>query len=149
PLGGSGRAVLEELWVPRDEPPWRVVELEDFAVVSDGGVSVIVSCRLAPLTIAPPSKRSVSAHVATLGDRARRLVPDVADEALEGAALTLHTGDRVRVLGTVRPIRASQRAFELAGWGGGYRAAAPRPTAVLGDEDGTRLVIARLEPSRA
>lgn len=146
PLGGPGRAVLEELWVERDEPPWRVVELEDFAVVSDDGVSVVVSCGLAPLTIAPPTSRAVSTHVESLGERALRLVPDRGDGGLEGSALELRTGDRVRVLGTVRPIRQSQRAFELQGWGSGYRSAPPHPTAVLGDEDGTRLVIARLDP---
>ncbi|MFO0762644.1 MAG: hypothetical protein U0359_39760 [Byssovorax sp.] len=137
--GREGEVVLEDFWLTEDRP-FRVVELSDFVVAA--GDQVIVWCTLAPLVVARPARRSVREHLDRLDPRTRRLVPqNLAADAM-GWVVRVEAGARVEVRGVPRPIEQSQHHAELEAWTrGGSRDARRVPARVIGDEDGTRLVM--------
>jgi hypothetical protein len=142
-LGSSQPCVLDDVWA--GEPcSWRITEGFDFAVAREGGRPVIVSFAMAPLVIARP-------ETVLMADVLRRLDPQtrvmVSSACPDGPArrVVVCEGDEVEVRGVARGLDRSARAFDLAAWESSYRTA-PKPALVLGDEDGTRLVIARTAP---
>jgi hypothetical protein len=137
--GHEGSLLLEDFWLTEDRP-FRVVELSDFVVAE--GEQVVVWCTLAPLVVARPIRRSVREHLERLEPRTRRLVPqNLAADAL-GWVVRVEAGARVELRGVPRPIGQSQHQVELEAWTRvGYRDARRAPARVIGDEDGTRLVM--------
>jgi len=103
-----------------------------------------VSCGLAPLIIARPRRLLVAEHQAEWTSVLHSLHPHPETYA-QGWNVSLREGDEVEVLGVVRPLRESQRSFAIEE--GSYRSIPTRPTQVIGDEDGTRLVM-RVASSR-
>lgn len=137
--GNEGGLLLEDFWLTEDRP-FRVVELSDFVVAA--GEQVVVWCTLAPLVIAPPIRRSVREHLERLDPRTRRLVPGNLDSDALGWVVRVEAGARVELRGVPRPIEESQHHAELEAWTRvGYRDARRAPVRVIGDEDGTRLVM--------
>lgn len=137
PLLRGTSPVLRDLWL--DDV--RLTEMHDFAVVGDDG-TVIVACGMAPLLIGAPAPCELAEWLASAHERMRELAPRSAD--LSGASLRLEDGDLVEVRGIPRPLSTSARTINLSGWEAGYREAPPIPDRLIGDEDGTRLVIRRL-----
>lgn len=136
---GSSTAVLDDLWL--SDPFLRVVELDDFAVIDDQGEPTLVSCGLAPLFIARPASVDFGAFRERLGARTRSLLPESLAGGAEARALSLAPGMRIEVRGVTRPLHASIRRHALEPASFAYRSRATRPLSVIGDEDGTRLVI--------
>lgn len=131
--------VLDDLWVA--EPFCRIVEMNDFVVIDATGEPVVVSCGLAPLVVGKPEPGHFGARVDALDRRTLPIVPhDVPPEA-ETLALSVSAGMRVEVLGVVRALETSIRREALEPAGAAYRGRAQRPLSVIGDEDGTRLVL--------
>lgn len=136
--GGTG-VVVEDAWFGRQERGWRVTEGVDFVVDRGQGDAVVVSFGLAPLIVGRPERVDLAEHLATLTPETRRLVP--AHLAIGGAGerVRVAAGDTVEVWGVCRGLSESRRVFDLTSRAD-YRTA-PRPARVVGDEDGTRLVI--------
>lgn len=126
--------VVRDAWC--DAPvPWRAAHAREFLVEPDEGPPVIVSLGLAPLVIAPC--RRAEGFVDQLTPRHRSLVPSrLARDDAEASIVEIRVGDVVEVIGISRPIQQSARRLDRVG----YRDAA-RPYEVIGDEDGTRVVI--------
>jgi hypothetical protein len=138
--------VLDDLWVA--EPFCRIVELDDFVVIDDDGEPVVVSCGLAPLLVASPERGELRAQREQLSARTVRLLPDDLPHDAETLSLSVRPGMRVEVLGVVRELEASIRRATLEPASAAYRSRARRPLSVIGDEDGTRLVL-RVLPAPA
>lgn len=137
--GHEGGLLLEDFWLTEDRP-FRVVELSDFVVAADE--QVVVWCTLAPLVVARPIRRSVREHLERLDPRTRRLVPQNLDADALGWVVRVEAGARVELRGVPRAIEQSQDHAELEAWTRvGYRDARRVPLRVIGDEDGTRLVM--------
>jgi len=130
--------LFEDLWV--ESHGWRIAQGHDFALVTEPPSVVIVSCGLAPLIVARPRRLSVAEHHPQWASRLYALHPDP-DMGARGWSVCVRQGDEVEVLGVVRPLKDSQRRFQLEGGSGPYRALPTKPNQVLGDEDGTRLVM--------
>lgn len=137
--GPEGTLLIEDFWVT-ESSPFRVVELSDFVV--EAAEQVVVWCTLAPLVVARPIRRTVREHLERLDVRTRRLLPrDLEPEAV-GWVVSVDAGARVELRGLARPIGLSQHRAELEEWTrSGYREAQRAPDRVIGDEDGTRLVV--------
>jgi hypothetical protein len=92
--------------------------------------------------VARPIRRTVREHLERLQPQTRRLLPPgLASEAL-GWVVRVDAGARVELRGVARPIGESQHHAELEAWTRvGYRDARRVLDRVLGDEDGTRLVL--------
>jgi len=141
-MHGSDPVLFHDLWV--EDEGWRVAQGQDFALVNGDSTVVLVSCGLAPLIVAPPRRMRVAEHVATWTPRLHALHPNPAPDT-QGWTVEVREGDEVEVLGVVRPVQSSQRSFRFDSVSAPYRALPSRPNQVLGDEDGTRLVI-RVSP---
>ena len=130
--------LVQDAWA-NDPYPWRAATACDFLIAPESGPSVIVSLGLAPIVIAPPRSASLESIVGAMDPRQRRLLPPrlaSAREKAEMAVVELRVGDVVEVIGVSRPIQQSSRRLDRVG----YRDAA-RPCDVIGDEDGTRVVL--------
>ena len=138
PLEGRS-SVLDDLWVA--EPFCRIVELDDFVVIDSQGQPVIVSCGLAPLLIGKPERSELAAHRERLDARTLAMLPDDMPADAEALALSVAPGMRVEVLGMVRELAVSARRATLEPASAPYRARVTRSLSVIGDEDGTRLVL--------
>lgn len=131
-----------------DPSPWRVAKACDFTVAPDEGPPVIISLGLAPIVIAPRRVELNSSVIDGLSVRHRRMLP--AHLGLpryahnQVSVVELRTGDRVEVIGVARPIQQSARRLDRVG----YRDAARAPHEVIGDEDGTRVVLRWLPQKR-
>ncbi|MBI2898290.1 MAG: hypothetical protein HYY06_32370 [Deltaproteobacteria bacterium] len=140
PLSASGVAseliLVDDTWVA---PFWRVAEGVDFVVDREGQGAVVVSFGLAPLVVAVPERVALSDQIARLDPYTRRLLPAGADISGHGSRVRVLPGDAVEVWGVCRDLSESRRTFDLGG-PADYRTA-PRPARVIGDEDGTRLII--------
>lgn len=137
--GNEGTLLLEDFWLTEGRP-FRVVELSDFVVAA--GEEVVVWCTLAPLVVARPIRRSVGEHLERLEPRTRRWAPQNLTSSALGWVVRVEAGARVELRGVPRPIEQSQHQVELEAWTRvGYRDARRAPARVIGDEDGTRLVI--------
>lgn len=139
-LAGGPAVVVEDAWFGTDEGTWRVTEGVDFVVDRGAGDAVVVSFGLAPLVVGRPEPVELAAHLTTLTPETRGLVPSHLATGGAGQRLRVSVGDLVEVWGVCRGLSESGRAFDLGGRSGDYRTA-PRPARVVGDEDGTRLVI--------
>lgn len=138
--GRAQGAILSDFWL--EQPRFfRVTQLEDFVVTDGSGEPVIVSCGLAPLVVARPWRSSVEEHLRMNGPFASDIPLPSLPECAEGYALSLELGDEVEVLGVARRLESSSRRMVFDEWAPAYRAAPRRPSLVIGDEDGTRLVI--------
>jgi len=135
---GSG-VVLRDLWL--DDV--RYVELEDFAVAGDDGM-VLVACGMAPLVIATPTPCQIGDWLAPSSERMRDLAPRSTDQDRSGASLQLAVNDTVEIRGIARALSTTARTINLSDWRGDYRTAPPIPDRLIGDEEGTRLVIRKL-----
>lgn len=138
-LAAGPAVVVEDAWFGADGATWRVTEGVDFVIERGRGDAVVVSFGLAPLVVARPEPVELAPLLAALTPETRRMVP--ADRTTGGAGdrLRISVGDEIEVWGVCRGLSESRRTFTL---GGDYRTA-PRPARVVGDETGTRLVIAR------
>lgn len=126
--------LVRDAWA--NEPiPWRASTAFDFLVAPEEGPPVIVSLGLSPILIAPPREESHEQVIGNMDARHRSLLPNRARSGT-ASVVELHTGDLVEVIGVSRPIQKSARRLERVG----YRDAAP-PCDVIGDEDGTRVVL--------
>jgi hypothetical protein len=130
---------LRDLWLD----DLRFVEMDDFAVVGDDGV-MIVACGMAPLVIGAPTPCEVEAWLEASQPRMRQVAPPSTDADRVGASLHLEVDDVVEVRGVSRALSTTARTIQFVGWQGDYRTAPPIPDRLLGDEEGTRLVICRL-----
>ena len=138
----SSGALVRDAW--SNEPaPWRVSEACDFILVPDDdrGQRIVVSLGLAPIVIARPRVEPSDAVIESLHPRHVRLLPAWLADATEGTSslVELCAGDRVEVIGVSRPIEESGRRLARVG----YRDAA-QPRKVIGDEDGTRVVLRKI-----
>jgi hypothetical protein len=132
--------ILSDFWT--NEPCFfRLTVLEDFVVTDAGGTPVIVSCGLAPLVVARPWRATLREYVARSGPFAADVALPQLPETTVGFALSLELDDEVEVLGVARTIDSSSRRMVFEEWAPAYRAAPRAPSLVIGDEDGTRLVI--------
>jgi hypothetical protein len=136
---GEDRRVLDDLWVA--EPFCRIVEMNDFVVIDATGEPVVVSCGLAPLVVGKPEPGHFGARVDLLGRRTLPMLPHDVPADAEMLALSVRAGMRVEVFGVVRAIETSVRRDALESAVAAYRGRAQRPLSVIGDEDGTRLVM--------
>lgn len=137
--GNQSGLLIEDFWLT-EGTPFRVVELSDFVVAAEE--QVVVWCTLAPLVVTQPARRSVREHLQRLEPQTRKLLPPNLDKDALGWVVRVEAGSRVEVRGVVRPIGSSQHHIELQDWTrGGYRDARRVPNSVIGDEDGTRLVL--------
>jgi hypothetical protein len=141
-LGGTSPVVVEDAWFGRDERTWRVTEGVDFVIERGRGDAVVVSFGLAPLVVARAEPTPLLPHLDTLTPETRRLVPSDLVAPGAGARIRISVGDEVEVWGVCRGLSDSRRVFDFAGRSMDYRTA-PKPARVVGDEDGTRLVIVR------
>lgn len=132
-------AVLSDFWVSEPEF-FRLTVLEDFVVTDESGTPIIVSCGLAPLVVARPWRSTLGEYLARNGPFAEDLAIPQLPEETEGWALSLELDAEVEVLGVARSIDTSARrtVFEESA---AYRSGPRRPGLVIGDEDGTRLVL--------
>ena len=130
--------VLRDFW----HEGYRVVEMDDFAVAGDDGI-VIVACGIAPLVVAAPKRCAFGEWHAMSDERTRELAPQTLTTEMEGSTLVLAIGDVVEVRGVARPLSRTARTIDLSGWGAGYRTAPPMPDRLIGDEEGTRLILRR------
>ena len=146
-LAGGPAVVVEDAWFGAEEGTWRVTEGVDFVVDRGPGDAIVVSFGLAPLVIGKPEPVDLAAHLPTLTSETRRFVPAYLATGGTGERLRVTVGDTVEVWGVCRGLSESRRAFDLGGRSGDYRTA-PRPARVIGDEDGTRLVIVLPTASR-
>lgn len=138
--GSGARGVLTDLWLG-DPPLARVVEMEDFVVVGPDERPVVVTCGLAPIVIAAPCEISREHHLETLEPRTLRLAANLGAGVARARLLTLAAGDEVVVRGVPRPLEASERRVVIEEWASDYRRTSSRPSRVIGDEDGTRLLV--------
>lgn len=139
-IDGSKGEVFRDLWV--QEPTfWRLCQGVDFVLDRAGESPVLVSFGLAPLVVSLPVRVQVREELRRFADRTLTLKPShLAGEA--GALVTLSVGDEVEVRGVSKGLERSRRVFDASGWQSAYRGE-PGPIHVIGDEDGTRLVIHR------
>jgi hypothetical protein len=136
---GPRSSVLDDVWLI--EPFCRVVELDDFVVIPEPGEPVVISCGLAPLLIAPPARRDLAVHRETLSSRTLGMLPKSLPLEGELLSLSVRAGMRIEVVGVARELSASVRRAALEPATSAYRARAERSLAMIGDEDGTRLVL--------
>lgn len=137
--GRAEGAILSDFWA--SEPSFlRLTVLEDFVVTDESGTPIIVSCGLAPLVVARPWQITLAEYLARSGPFAEDLPLPELPEDTRGWAISLELDAEVEVLGVARTISTSTRrmVFEESA---AYRSAPRPPTLVIGDEDGTRLVI--------
>jgi hypothetical protein len=138
--GRAQGAILSDFW--SSEPSFlRLTGLEDFVVTDESGTPVIVSCGLAPLVVARPWRSTLEEYLARSGPFADDVPLPSLPENTAGFALSLELGDEVEVLGVARSIASSSRRMVFEEWTPAYRSAPRPPTLVIGDEDGTRLVL--------
>jgi len=138
PLGGGDGPILRDLWVP--ERSLRVCEGYDFLLETGRGPPVVISYGLAPLVIARPRRCAMLEELGRLHARTARLAGRHGPVGGKGWAVELMEGDRLEVLGVPRPRRLSARLGALERGGDPFRGYRP-PDLVIGDEDGTRLVL--------
>lgn len=143
PLAGGGSVVVDDAWFGQGADTWRVTEGVDFVLEAEEGDVVIVSFGLAPLVVSEPRPADVLDHLDSLLPTTRRLVPAHRARPGPGDRLTVAVGDEIEVWGMCRGFSQSGRVHARTV---DYRSA-PRPPRVVGDEDGTRLVIARRGPA--
>jgi len=137
--GDDAGVLLEDFWLTSGKN-CRILELSDFVVEAD--VATVVWCTLAPLVVAKPVWRTLADQLERLHPRTRRLVPESLDPRSEGLALRVEAGVQLELRGVTRPVDQSTHALDLTEWSRlGYREARLGPRRVLGDEDGTRLVM--------
>lgn len=132
--------LVRDAW-SNDPLPWRASVARDFLIAPEDGPPVIVSLGLAPILIAPAHEERREAVISTLDPSHRRLLPprfrEPDPESADSAwVVELRSGDLLEVIGVSRPVQQSTRRLERVG----YRDAAP-PCDVIGDEDGTRVVL--------
>jgi len=132
--------VFSDFWLL--EPSFlRIAQLEDFVVLDESETPVVVSCGLAPLLVSRPVRAQLGEYLASRTSLAEGLEVPALPADVEGYVLSLSIGDEVEVMGVARTIESSARRGVLEEWAPAYRAAPRPPTLVIGDEDGTRLVI--------
>jgi hypothetical protein len=136
---GPSAVVLDDAWFDTDAETWRVAEGVDFVIERGRNDAVVVSFGLAPLVVACPEPVERVPFLDSLTAETRRMIPADRTTGGTGDRLRISIGDDVEVWGVCRGLSDSRRTFSL---GGDYRTA-PRPARVVGDEDGTRLVIVR------
>lgn len=147
PLGGVGDGpILRDLWVP--ERSLRVCEGHDFLLEAEHGPPVVVSYGLAPLVIARPRRCAVVEELGKLHARTVKLAGRHGGGGGEGRVVELVEGDRLEVLGVPKPRTLSARRGALERAGDPYRGYQP-PDLVMGDEEGTRLVLRIVEGAGA
>ncbi len=128
--------VLQDFWL--EEPRFfRILQMEDFVVTDEEGEPVVVSAGLAPLVVARPRPATLGDYVEPVSGLSMPSLP--ADS--RGWSLSVEVGAAVEVLGVARPIETSERRVLFEDWAPAYRQAPRRLERVIGDEDGTRLVI--------
>lgn len=138
--GRAQGAILSDFW--SSEPSFfRLTVLEDFVVTDESGAPVIVSCGLAPLVVARPWRSTLGEYLERSGPFAAAVPLPSLPQRSEGFALSLELGDEVEVLGVARSITSSSRRTVFEEWAPAYRSAPRPPALVIGDEDGTRLVL--------
>ncbi len=112
----SGPVVVDG-WFEHADPPGRLTEASDFAVVTEGDRVGVIECLAAPTLIATPRTQPTTSMLETLGAATRdafaRHGPVTGAEA--GEWVTLHAGDRVEVTGHVVRGLPNLRSFELSG----------------------------------
>lgn len=138
--GRERGAILSDFW-SSDPGLLRVTVLEDFVVTDESATPVIVSCGLAPLVVARPRRSTLEEYLAQSGPFAEDVPLPSLPEGTAGFALSLELGDEVEVLGVARSIASSSRRMVFEQWSPAYRSAPRPPSLVIGDEDGTRLVL--------
>jgi hypothetical protein len=140
--GGSVRGpVVRDLWIT-GSPPVRACEMVDFAVIDPQGTCFVVSCGLAPIVIGRPRPIETVSAVVDLHPRTRQLMREVGPPHGDGRLVEVRSGDTVEVLGLARPLGETARRIDLERLRSPYRdREPPRPGHLIGDEDGTRVVL--------
>ena len=132
--------LVRDAW-SNDPAPWRVSEACDFIVAPEVGPAMVVSLGLAPIVIAPPRLEQCGDVIASLAPRHLRLLPKWLEPASgTSSRVELRAGDLVEVIGVSRPVRESSRRLDRVGYRDG-----PQPRDVIGDDDGTRVVLRLLQ----
>jgi hypothetical protein len=109
--------VVVDGWLPDADPPSRVTEAVDFAVVGADGRVAVIECQTAPTLIATPTTRATADMLDTLREPSRQAF--AAHGPVSGAEssdwVTLRAGDEVEVTGAVDRALPNVRSFELSG----------------------------------
>lgn len=132
-------SVIDDYWLV--DPFCRVVEMDDFVVIPERGAPIVVACGLAPLVIAAPRRSEFGSERAHLHVDTLRLLDGVPADDEDLLALSVMAGATVEVVGVERELEHSVRRDALAPATSAYRHRAERPLQVIGDEDGTRLIV--------
>ncbi len=151
--------ILVDGWFRNSEPPSRVTEAVDFAIVDDEGQVAVVECLAAPTLIAPPSTHPSAEMLNAMSEATRRAFAEHGPvSGIEsGDWVTLRAGDEVEVVGAVERALPNVRGFELSGRTcsvpggstvGPYRGAAARTGLLLRCNGNDAATVQKLRAAR-